>query len=62
MQSDGNFEGGSEGGEGGGGKQKPPQHAQSKKTKRWPKMGVAFANGGTVLMNTYIYNIIYNII
>ena len=27
------------GGEGGEGKQKPPQHAQSKKTKRSQKMG-----------------------
>ena len=38
------------------------QHAQSKKTKRPQKNGVAFANGGTMLRDTYIYNIIYNII
>ena len=52
-------EGGDEGGEG---KRKPPQHSQSKKTKRWQKMGVTFANEGTMLMTIYIYNIIYNII
>ena len=62
IQSDGNFEWGSEGGEGGGGKQKSTQHAQWKKTKRSQKMGVTFANVGTMLMTIYIYNIIYNII
>ena len=49
-------------GEGGGGKRKPTQHAQSKKKKRWPKMGVTFANVDAVLRTIYIYNIIYNII
>ena len=46
----------------GEGKQKSTQHPQSKKKKRWQKMGVTFANGGTMLMTIYIYNIIYNII
>ena len=46
----------------GEGKRKSTQHAQSKKKKRWPKMGVMLANVGMLLMNIYIYNIIYNII
>lgn len=54
---------GGEGGvRGGGGKKKSPQHAESKKKKRSAKMGVLFANGGTMLTTLYIYNIIYNII
>ena len=57
-----NLSEGEGGGEGGEGKRKPPQHAQSKKTKRPQKNGVAFANVGTMLMDIYIYNIIYNII
>ena len=50
------------GGEGGEGKQKPTQHAQSKKTKRRQKITPLRANDGTMLMTIYIYNIIYNII
>ena len=34
-----NLSEGEGGGEGGGGKRKPPQHSQSKKTKRPQKMG-----------------------
>ena len=50
------------GGGGGEGKQKPLQHAESKKKKRFAKMGGAFARKRQMLSSIYIYNIIYNII
>ena len=43
----------------GEGKRKPPQHAQSKKTKRLTKSRVTFANVGTMLRDIYIYTLFF---
>ena len=40
----------------------PPQHAESKKKKRWQKTAPLFARKRQMLGSIYIYNIIYNII
>ena len=60
LQSEGNFEGGK--GLGEAEESKPASTFRVKKKKRSAKITLAFARAGKMLMNTYIYNIIYNII